>query len=103
MDEIIDIAVASGPSFGELNFVVNALKDAIGQPGFDEVGHPVPIRNDRFGKGLEGRNFGGIHLGAPLRQEGMCAAFIRPVPMIVEDGFQAIGFAQRGIQPNQLG
>lgn len=30
MDEIIDIAIASGPSFGELNFVINAFKDAIG-------------------------------------------------------------------------
>jgi hypothetical protein len=31
MDEIIDISIASSASFGELNLVINAFKDAIGQ------------------------------------------------------------------------
>ena len=103
MDEIIDIAIASGPSFGELNLVINTLKNAVGQTGFDEVDNAVPMRNDRFGEDLEGRDFGGIDLGAPLRQKGMGAAFIRHVPEVVEDGFQAIGFAESRIQPNQFG
>jgi hypothetical protein len=33
------------------------------------------MRNDGFGKALEGRDFGGIYLGAPLRQERILAGF----------------------------
>lgn len=61
------------------------------------------MRNDSFGEGLEGWNFGGIYLGAPLCQEGVSTSFIRHIPEVVEDGFQAVGFAQRGIESNQLG
>ena len=103
MDEVIDIAIAPGASLSELNFVVDAFKNTVGQTGFDEVDNAAPMRNDRFGEGLEGRNFGGIDFGAPLRQKGMSARFIRHVPEVVEDGFQSVGFAQRGIQPNQFG
>lgn len=69
MNKMIEISVASCSAFGECNLVVDVFENAMGQTGLDEVDNAVPMQNERFGKGLEGRGFGGIHLGAPLRQE----------------------------------
>lgn len=97
MDEVIDISIAPGPSLGELNLMIDAFENAIGQAGFDEVDNAVPVRNDGFGKALKRWNLGGIDLGAPLGQEGVGTVFIRHTPEVIEEDFETIRLAQRGI------
>lgn len=48
VDEVLDVPVPACPSFGELDFVVDALEGAVGQVRIEEAHDPAPVRLDGF-------------------------------------------------------
>ncbi len=83
VDEVLDVAVSACSAFGELDFVVDAFQEAIGQAGLDETHDAGPVGLDRLGELYERLDAGTLDRLCPGREMGF--------------GARRVGIAQRSL------
>jgi len=80
VDEVFDITVASGTSFGKLDFAIDTFQYSICNACFDEVNDARPMHSDGFGESHKCRNFGLFDFIAPVGQERGCGFLVWHFP-----------------------
>ena len=84
IDEIINVAVASGSTFSQLNFAIDTFKNAVSHVRLNKMDNPRAMRSNRVGALHKSWNLGRFHLMTPLPQKSFSCWFVGHFPGIIE-------------------
>lgn len=100
--EVAGIPVPSGPPFGQLDFRVDPLQDAVGDARLHEVNDSRPVSFDGSGEGLKSWDFGFFNLFAPPFEKCFSLGPGLHAPEVFKEGFETISLAQPGIERDEV-